>query len=106
LESLAIPVPVLYCCCGEDDSGLQRPHLQYLIMFDVDQLQLLADFDFTITPASTKYGPLPDVDVTFESDMDIDTIRDYIKEVEDGHVMLESLNEAHLYTGDRYYDDC
>jgi len=35
----------------------------------------------------------------------LEDIRLVMKEIEDGHVMLESVNHAEEYTGDRYYDD-
>lgn len=47
----------------------------------------------------------PDEDVEFSSLKSLDEVRQVMKEIEDGHVMLESLNYADEYTGDRYYDE-
>jgi len=47
----------------------------------------------------------PDEDVEFSSLKSIEDVRLVMKEIDDGHVMLESLNYAHEYTGDRYYDE-
>lgn len=48
---------------------------------------------------------LPDVEVEFESAMTLDQIREIMGKFEDSHVMIESLNYSHLYTGERWYDD-
>jgi hypothetical protein len=44
---------------------------------------------------------LPDVTVTFESDEDPKYIESVIAQIQDGHVMRESLNYADNYTGER-----
>jgi len=46
---------------------------------------------------------LPEVGVTFSSPLSLADLRKTLKKVVDGHVMLESLNTADAYTGDRYY---
>jgi hypothetical protein len=59
-----------------------------------------------ITPATLDM-PIPDVDVdvVFYSALSLDELRETLRKVPDGHVMLESLNTADQYTGERYYED-
>jgi len=63
----------------------------------------------TITTATLemegKKMPISDVEVTFYSTLALDELRDTFRQVEDGHVMLESVNTADKYDGERYYED-
>jgi len=45
----------------------------------------------------------PDVEVWAQSAMEIEELRDYMRMVDDGHVMVQTLNYTFLYTGER---DC
>jgi hypothetical protein len=45
-----------------------------------------------------------DCEVEFTSTLSIKEIRNIFDKVSDGHVMIESLNYAELYTGKRYYE--
>ena len=45
--------------------------------------------------------PFPDVEVEIETDMSLDDLRDELRAVPDGHVMLESSATSNEYTGDR-----
>ena len=47
---------------------------------------------------------LPDVEVFLKSELSLQEIRNILSQVEDGHTMVESLNYADKYTGERYYD--
>ena len=38
-----------------------------------------------------------------ETNLTLEAIRKFMKKVDDGHVMLESLNFADEYTGERWY---
>lgn len=44
----------------------------------------------------------PDVEIAFISSMTLPELRADLAKVEDGHVMIESLNLASKYTGERY----
>ncbi len=46
------------------------------------------------------------MEVTLSTHESLDSIRRYMREVTDGHVMLESVNYAYAYTGERYYKGC
>ena len=47
-----------------------------------------------------------ELEVTFETQLGLETLRQLMmKEIPDGHVMLETLNYQKDYTGERYYDD-
>lgn len=47
----------------------------------------------------------PDVALEFQSLQDISVIRDILSKIQDGHVMLESVNTLEEYTGERYHDE-
>lgn len=49
-------------------------------------------------------GPFPDVEATFKSKLDLEALRDIIRQIPDGHVMLQTLAPADQYTGERDYD--
>jgi hypothetical protein len=63
--------------------------------------------DITISTARLATGGIiPDVDVTFTSEATIEEIRAFMADVEeDAHVMIESLNYANVYTGERWFTD-
>ena len=46
----------------------------------------------------------PDVDVTVVSDLELEDFREELRNVPDGHVMVQTLNYADQYTGERDYD--
>ncbi|CAK7994666.1 Hypothetical protein POVR1_LOCUS190 [uncultured virus] len=47
-----------------------------------------------------------ELEVTFETQLGLETLRQLMmKEIPNGHVMLETLNYQKDYTGERYYDD-
>lgn len=52
----------------------------------------------------TKDQNFPDCEVEFTSELSIEAIRNIFQKVIDGHVMIESLNYANQYTGERYYE--
>ena len=69
---------------------------------DVDEfLELFQDqiIDYNVT--RTEFS---DCEVEFSSKLHIDCLRLGMYDIPDGHVMLESLNYASEYTGERYYD--
>lgn len=45
----------------------------------------------------------PDMEATFTSNFTLDELREKMAQIEDGHTMLESLNLADKYTGERYF---
>ena len=42
---------------------------------------------------------LPDIELTFKSNLPIESIKNVLSEIPDSHVMIETLNYKHLYTG-------
>lgn len=49
--------------------------------------------------------PIPDVDMAFESPLDMPALREIMKTITDTHVMQQSLNLADVYDGDRWFDE-
>jgi len=49
-------------------------------------------------------APLGDVEVLFESNLDLDALLSSLEAVEEGHVMVETLALEASYTGERKYD--
>ena len=47
--------------------------------------------------------PFPDVDVEIETDLSLDDLRNEMRAVPDGYVMLETVAPSDEYTGERYY---
>lgn len=47
----------------------------------------------------------PDVEVEMESSLSLQEIKNKMREVQDGHVMVETVCHASDYTGERDYDD-
>jgi len=47
---------------------------------------------------------LPDVTLEFDSDLTLDQIKTKIKQVPDGHVMIQTIKPALEYTGIRDYN--
>lgn len=63
-------------------------------------------FKDQIISINTTQDPMfPDVDVEFTSEASLHEIRRCMEKITDGHVMLETVNFASEYTGERYYDD-
>lgn len=73
---------------------------------DVDRfIDLLKTVQDSFISIERKLDPeFTEVDVEFSSMLNIDEIREIIRNLDDGHVMIETLNYAHEYTGDRYYE--
>jgi len=42
---------------------------------------------------------MPDIELTFKSNLPIDSIKKIMREIPDNHVMIDTLNLKHLYTG-------
>jgi hypothetical protein len=61
-------------------------------------------YNFEIKQQDIDGSLIPDVDVIFESDLSLDEIRDKIREVIDGHVMLQTVKPIDEYTAERDYD--
>lgn len=60
--------------------------------------------DFSMERWEDENGiPFPDVDFTFTcwEDPGLDNIKKIIYEIEDGHVMVETVQPLELYTGER-----
>jgi len=49
----------------------------------------------------TQKTPFPDVEVELEADMEIEDLRDELRRVPDGHVMVQTLSLKEDYTGKR-----
>ncbi len=47
------------------------------------------------------HNTLPDVEVTFETKMNLRNVKRLLAKVVDGHVMLETVAPVELYTGER-----
>lgn len=47
--------------------------------------------------------PFPDVEVVIETDMSLDDLRDEMRAVPDGHVILQTVATSDEYTGERDY---
>jgi hypothetical protein len=52
----------------------------------------------------TMMNQFPDCYVTFYSERRLDELRAIIRDVPDGHVMLQTIQPAALYTGERDYE--
>ena len=59
-------------------------------------------FSFTADGLTIEGLAVPDMEATFTSNLSLSQLRSEIAKIEDGHVMLESLNYAEEYTGERY----
>jgi len=46
-------------------------------------------------------GPFPDIEVELDSDVPLEFIRNELKKVTDGHVMVQTIALKDLYTGER-----
>lgn len=51
-----------------------------------------------------KDKELPDVDFEFETELELDIIVLTLKNIEDSHVMYQTLKPINEYTGERNYD--
>jgi hypothetical protein len=49
------------------------------------------------------YGKFPDVEVDIETDMDLEEVREAMRQVPDGHVMLQTVALTPDYSGFRDY---
>lgn len=70
---------------------LDRPLYDY----DIEQMSL---------DINNEKIPIPDTLFTFHSDLSLEQIIEVLAKIEDGHVMLETVNLADKYTGERDYD--
>ena len=48
--------------------------------------------------------PFPDVEVTLDCPLSLEELRAAMHQVEDGHVMVETVAESEVYTGERKCD--
>jgi hypothetical protein len=74
---------------------------------DVDLLLCLLERSRTpITEWSVEHSDpgIPDVDLVFACALPIEALRRAITEIEDGHVMGETIAPFDAYTGERTYD--
>jgi hypothetical protein len=69
---------------------------------DVDELRRLlgAKYD-RIT--MTQWPPFPDVEVELEIGLSLEELRDVMRRVVDGHVMVQTVARSEEYTGERDY---
>lgn len=51
-----------------------------------------------------KYNKLPDIDFQFETDLKLEEIILILKDIEDSHVMYQTVKPIEEYTGDRDYN--
>jgi hypothetical protein len=51
----------------------------------------------------SQEGPFPDVEVELEADMGLEDLRMELRKIEDGHVMVQTINLKDQYTGERNY---
>jgi hypothetical protein len=72
---------------------------------DVDRFKALLQGKYTTFVATPGAQGLPDVECEFTSTEALQTLRALMRSISDGHLMLQSLNVASEYTGDRWYDD-
>ena len=49
----------------------------------------------------TKLAPFPDVEVVIDSEMSIEDWRECLSVIEDGHVMVDTIQPIESYTGRR-----
>lgn len=69
--------------------------------YDVDRfLKLLSVNKIVI---SSNENGFPDVEVQIESDISLDQLRNIMRNVANGHVMVQTINHASEYTGERNY---
>ena len=62
------------------------------------------DFEkITIASQYIEKNKIPDVDIEIETGMSLEDLRASLSQVENGHVMVESVNYFDGYTGERYY---
>jgi hypothetical protein len=52
----------------------------------------------------TNSPPFPDVDVKLEIGLSLDELRDVMRRVVDGHVMVQTVARSEEYTGERDYE--
>lgn len=50
-----------------------------------------------------RYG---EIEAVFSANISFVEIRDILRQIPDGHVMLQTVNRADRYTGERNYDVC
>lgn len=51
----------------------------------------------------SQEGPYPDIEVYLEADAPLEFIRNELRKIEDGHVMVQTIAPKELYTGERDY---
>ena len=72
---------------------------------DVDNLmRLLIEAGYITSCLINKEDiTVPDIEVSLISEISIDDLRYYMKQIEDSHVMIQTLNTCDKYTGERDY---
>ncbi|MEK2647391.1 hypothetical protein [Bdellovibrio sp. BCCA] len=69
---------------------------------DVSRMMSVVQFsDLNIKPITIDGREFPDVEVTFDSKMDLKEIISKLNKIPDGHVMAESINFLEHYDGTR-----
>ena len=72
---------------------------------DVDEFKALLSEDDQERLTMFPDPMLPDVDCELSSYLSLDELRKLMGQITDSHVMVESLNLASAYTGDRWFQD-
>lgn len=60
--------------------------------------------DINITPVELDGTPVPDVDCSFSAKESLESLRDVLRMVPDGHVMVQTIQPIEAYTGERDWD--
>jgi hypothetical protein len=69
-----------------------------------DNLRELGTFSLFVKQMQIDGIPVPDVEVELEVDSNMEQVLDTMRRVVDSHVMIQTLELAANYTGDRVYD--
>jgi hypothetical protein len=70
---------------------------------DVDTLRCLLGLKVDKITMSQE-PPFPDVEVSLETALSLEELRDVMRRVVDGHVMVETVARGEAYTGERAYE--
>lgn len=66
-----------------------------------DVAELIKSIPFQYEVSILKPGYLPDVTVSLLTSAPLSQIKDAMRDLPDSHVMLETIQPAHLYSGER-----
>jgi hypothetical protein len=69
---------------------------------DVDELRRLLGAKFERITI-TNSPPFPDVEVELKIGLSLEDLRDVMRRVDDGHVMIQTVAQSEEYTGERDY---